>query len=266
MKRSFTVALLALLMAVSAQPPAWGIVYGEPDGGRHPNVGAFVATIVNPQTGATELVQGCSGTVVAPDVVLSAAHCFPQVDWILQIWFTLDEVIDANRDGLVDPGVELLSGTAVVHPQFNAFRPISNPYDLAVFRLDQPVGVAPAPLPAAGLLDDRALRDATFVAVGYGLVRESNRKAFQGLSISGQRMMATQHLSSVTKAWVTFSMNLATGNAGTCYGDSGGPHFLGDVVVSVTSIGDAPCKATDKTYRVDTPWARDFLAPYVPLP
>lgn len=60
-------------------------------------------------------------------------------------------------------------------------------------------------------------------------------------------------------------MNLATGNGGTCYGDSGGPHFLGDVVVSVTVTGDVPCKATDKTYRVDTPWARDFLDAFVTL-
>ena len=58
-------------------------------------------------------------------------------------------------------------------------------------------------------------------------------------------------------------MNLATGNGGTCYGDSGGPHFLGDVVVAVTVTGDAPCKATDKSYRVDTSEAHEFLAPYL---
>ena len=61
-------------------------------------------------------------------------------------------------------------------------------------------------------------------------------------------------------------MNQATGNAGTCYGDSGGPHFLGDTVVAVTVTGDRWCKSTDKSYRVDTPWARDFLADFVSLP
>ena len=52
-------------------------------------------------------------------------------------------------------------------------------------------------------------------------------------------------------------MNEATGDGGTCYGDSDGPHFLGSVVVSVTVTGDVWCKATDKTYRVDTKPARE---------
>ena len=65
-------------------------------------------------------------------------------------------------------------------------------------------------------------------------------------------------------------MNPSTGSGGTCYGDSGGPHFLGDsnLVVSITVTGDAPCRATDVTYRLDTPWARAFLGqfPGVSLP
>ncbi len=67
-------------------------------------------------------------------------------------------------------------------------------------------------------------------------------------------------------------MNLATGNGGTCYGDSGGPHFLHqdgletNIVVAVTVTGDANCKATDKDYRVDTVAARTFLSEFVSLP
>jgi hypothetical protein len=59
---------------------------------------------------------------------------------------------------------------------------------------------------------------------------------------------------------------------GTCYGDSGGPHFVGagasetNMVVSVTVTGDAWCRATDKTYRLDTASARDFLGDFVVLP
>ncbi len=67
-------------------------------------------------------------------------------------------------------------------------------------------------------------------------------------------------------------MNLSTGNGGTCYGDSGGPHFIHlngqetDMVAAITVTGDAPCKATDVTYRMDTDSARSFLADYVTLP
>ena len=36
--------------------------------------------------------------------------------------------------------------------------------------------------------------------------------------------------------------------------------------MSITITGDAMCRATDKTYRLDTEAARDFLADFVTLP
>ena len=77
---------------------------------------------------------------------------------------------------------------------------------------------------------------------------------------------------SLTKAWMNLPMTLSNGNGGTCYGDSGGPHFIHlngvetNIVASVTVTGDAPCKALDKTYRLDTAAARSFLGNYVTLP
>ena len=63
-------------------------------------------------------------------------------------------------------------------------------------------------------------------------------------------------------------MNPATGDGGTCYGDSGGPHFMDDtnMVLSLTVTGDAPCRATDVTYRLDTESARSYLSGFVELP
>ena len=50
----------------------------------------------------------------------------------------------------------------------------------------------------------------------------------------------------------------------------GRPHFLGGVtsnlLVSITVTGDAMCRATDKTYRLDTASARAFLDDFVTLP
>lgn len=64
------------------------------------------------------------------------------------------------------------------------------------------------------------------------------------------------------------SQNPATGDGGACFGDSGGPNFLGttDVIAAITVSGDSVCRATNVTYRLDTESARNFLKNYVTLP
>jgi Trypsin len=266
---SLAIATLAALVAglvAGTQTPVHAITFGVPDAGEHPNVGSFIGEFTDPATGDTSLFQLCTGTLIAEDVVLSASHCFVGLPTtITSISFTLNDVIDEDRDGVVDAEVALLSGTPVTHPLFG--RRANNPYDIAVFLLDAPVtDIEPAPLAPAGTFDRTGLRNETFTAVGYGTVRSSIRQGPQGFEAGWRREKADQELLSVTKAWATLSMNPSTGNGGTCYGDSGGPHFLGTLVVSITVTGDAMCKATDKTYRVDTPWARAFLSQFVTVP
>lgn len=58
-------------------------------------------------------------------------------------------------------------------------------------------------------------------------------------------------------------------SGGTCFGDSGGPIFLGDtnIIVAVNSfVLNANCKGSGFGYRVDTATAREFLDDYVTLP
>jgi hypothetical protein len=61
-------------------------------------------------------------------------------------------------------------------------------------------------------------------------------------------------------------------DGGTCYGDSGGPNFLGagadetNIVAGTTITGDSMCRATNVDYRMDTPSARGFLRQFVALP
>jgi len=53
---------------------------------------------------------------------------------------------------------------------------------------------------------------------------------------------------------------------GTCYGDSGGPNFLGagssetNIVAATTINGDTSCRSTNVDYRLDTASAPAFLA------
>ena len=68
-------AVAAMFVFVGA---AGAIVYGEPDGGGHPNVGALLA----PQAYSDGTWAGCTGTLIAPTVFLTAEHCDFGVDRI----------------------------------------------------------------------------------------------------------------------------------------------------------------------------------------
>ena len=152
----------------------------------------------------------------------------------------------------------------------------SDPHDLAVLILDGEVtGITPAELPPPGLLDEMkasgSLKDQKFVAVGYGTVREDKTGAPPVVSLDGIRRYTTGTFNALTPSWLKISANPATDDGGSCWGDSGGLRFLvlddeTEILVSITSAGDAACQAMDFTYRLDAESARSFLGQFVTLP
>ena len=82
------------------------------------------------------------------------------------------------------------------------------------------------------------------------------------------RMFAFSSFNALNPAWLRLSQNVATGDGGACFGDSGGPNFFGDsdLIAAITITGDAMCRATNVSYRLDTPSARNFLDDFVSLP
>ena len=275
---------LALIMAIGlvATPPASAITFGEPDGNSHPNVGALLTDFGGGP------VPVCSGSLIAPDVFLTAAHCIVVTNELAEeegvepnFLVSFDSVLGDWPDGQVDlqnfdlaPSVTLISGEPFFDERFGTAG-ASRPFDIGVIVLDTPVGIEPVELPTEGYLSDlRAqhdLRTQRFAAVGYGAVREDFTGGFANLLTDvAQRRVATQSAINLREQWFLLSMNPNTGSGGTCFGDSGGPHFINSVdpnlQVSLTVTGDAVCKATDLTYRLDTPEAREFLSEFVTLP
>jgi len=162
--------------------------------------------------------------------------------------------------------VEVYRGTFHADPLYTFVQ--SDPHDLAVVVFDKPVkGIKPTRLPAAGSLDGLTAGQ-RFTSVGYGAYLVTNGPGGHQFLYDDVRGVATGSLDAVNPAWLRISMNEATGDGGTCYGDSGGPNFLGttDVVAATTITGDAICRATNVTYRLDTPAARAFLGQFVALP
>ncbi len=228
-------------------------------------MGALLAELDGDSPGPELL---CSGTLIAADVFLTAGHCTSFLDdiGISDVWVTFAPEFD--EDAAAPSG--MIPGTYVTHPDFGSGG-ASDPHDLAVVLLDSAPGGTPAVLPAAGLLDDlkasHELRGATFTIVGYGVVREDKTGGPHSLFFDGVRRFASQSYRSLQGAWLSLSQQPSTGDGGTCFGDSGGPHFLGDsnLLVSITVTGDAQCRAADKSYRLDTASARDFLGQFVDL-
>lgn len=256
--RRLRLTLAAVLAVLAVARPASAITFGHLDGSAHPNVGAM---IVLAGDGTPEV--WCTGTLVSPTVFVTASHC--TVD--LETEGIGNHNAYVTFDAVADGSATLLRGTAHTNPLYGHSE--SDPHDVAVIVLDHPVsGIAPAHLPAAGLLDRLSLKAQRFTAVGYGTVRENKTKGYKVAFWDPRRRWVDQGFRSLRKAWLNLSMNPSTGSGGTCYGDSGGPHFLGtsNVVVALTVTGDAGCRATDVDYRLDSASARSFLRQFVSLP
>jgi len=243
------IIITAVLALVSLAAPAAAITHGTGDHGGHPNVGGLVA----PEAYSDGTWIYCTGTLIAPTVFLTAAHC-GEGD---RVRVTFDP---AYQDG--DPVYE---GTWHADPRYRGAQ--SDPHDIAVVVLDSAPDITPAQLPTAGSLS-KLPKDQRFTSVGYGAHEVTNSPGGHQYLYDDVRMVATGTLNATTPAWLRISMNPSTGNGGTCYGDSGGPNFLGDsdVVAATTITGDAICRATNVDYRLDTAAARDFLGGYVVLP
>jgi hypothetical protein len=85
-------------------------------------------------------------------------------------------------------------------------------------------------------------------------------------------MFSTSAFNALGPGYLRLTQNPSIGFGGTCYGDSGGPNFLGagatetNVIAGITITGDAFCRSTNVTQRLDTEAARSFLGRFVTLP
>jgi secreted trypsin-like serine protease len=242
--------LVAASLCVLLPASAGAITYGQKD---TQNLYPFVGLLAFYDEEG-EYMHRCSGTLISPTVVLTAAHC-TEGTTTAYAYFSV-EVPDDFRE---NPTGRV--GTTYTHPDYN---PNTLDNDVGVVVLEKPVRLREYPVlaPEGFLSDLKAageIQDDTFVNVGYGLLEGSPPPNLQP---NEDRWFSTSPYKGLTRNNLHLLQNPeATDQGGTCFGDSGGPHFWEDtlIIVSVTSWGDAVCRSNDMTQRVDIASVLDWL-------
>jgi len=191
----------------------------------------------------------CTGTLVTPTVVVTAAHCVSP-ETLQGHDVTELEVRIGERAWFPDQRVPIVAGA--YHPDFTmlTMNLEGNP-DVAVVRLASALDIEPVGLPtpdiASLLYEDAPLR-----IVGYG------RTSFGAEDYGRKRQRDDIKVGKLTSDEISLSP------AAMCAGDSGGPYLFThegkEYVVGVHSNGN--CQTTSGGTRLDSVFA-DFVLPFI---
>ncbi|MFT6145338.1 MAG: MYXO-CTERM domain-containing protein [Myxococcota bacterium] len=204
---------------------------------------------------------GCTGTLIASDVVVTAAHCISN---------QVSGVVIGTTNWLGDDG-EILDVVDIA---------VSREGDIAVLKLERESEFTPRAV-GFGCVVDTFLEDGAPVAVvGYGATddygRQNTTQLMEGYTV------VTDHDCSATSRGCQASISpggeIGAGGDGVdaCFGDSGGPLYLltdrGDFLVGVTSRAfndvNPPCGLGGIWVRPDAfiDWIEDEMNVDLPEP
>lgn len=154
----------------------------------------------------------CTGTLVAPNVIVTASHCLPR--GCFSRVFVGPDVSDLDR------GEIIAVATAMSHPEY---QPANSPtHDIAVLILDADVtGVAPRAIAPAGAV----AASSSVEIVGYGNTDIAGTTGY-GLRRRVDVPLVSNDLALGQDPAIEFAAGRPFLDRDSCNGDSGGPAYI----------------------------------------
>lgn len=267
--------MLVLICALVLASPSAAITGGAYDGNGHTYVGVVRNGVMT-----------CSGTLLSPTVLLTAAHCAAG----MQSAFGANTLTGAPIVRVsFDPNLAntpadqrvYFYGSFYGDPALNLNLPnnVHDPdsHDVAIVVFTSAgcalcAGPVPASatlgrygsLPAAGLVDTLPMNTRVDIA-GFGvqdLLRGGGQKPQPDPASAFVRMSAGSELIASSTQTSGRFIRLHQNQGGVCFGDSGGPDLLGGTttVLALNSyVSNDVCSGLAYSYRVDTPSALGWI-------